>query len=338
MTPSPLTNRSVLVTGGTGSFGTAFVRHALEVGARRVVVLSRDELKQHEMRAALSDDRLRFFIGSVTDANRCAAAMRGVDYVVHAAAMKQIPTCEDNPWEAIETNVIGTRNVAMAAIGTGVTRAVFLSTDKAAQPNTHYGACKLAAERLWTQANVYAAGTETRLCATRYGNVIGSRGSVIPLFQKQAAAGEVLTITDERCSRFWMRIEEAVALVELALAESRGGEVFVPQVPSCGILTTAEASCVGSSKGWGWSWTETGIRPGEKLHETLISEDEARQTYDHGTHYRIEPDRTWTDDLPTWLKGLKIVDSNWSYRSDTNPWQLSVEEMRALIQPMEEVA
>ena len=327
MTPSTFGGRSVLVTGGTGSFGKAFVKHVLKVGVRRVVVLSRDELKQSEMMRRVPDERVRFMIGSVTDAERVKRAMRDCDFVVHAAAMKQIPACEQHPAECVNTNVLGTQVVALAAIDAGVSRAVFLSTDKAAQPNTHYGACKLAAERLWTQANVYAAGTPTRLVATRYGNVIGSRGSVVPLFERQAEEG-ALTITDRRMTRFWMKLSEAVGLVELALREGRGGEVFIPKVPSASILTVAEAVAPGVK------WAEIGIRGGEKMHETLIAEDEARNTFDMGSHYVIEPHRTW-EDLP--LLQTDALMKTKGYRSDTNPDQMDVNSFKALLNQPEEL-
>ena len=322
MTPhSPLTNRSILCTGGTGSFGVAFVRHALDVGARRVAILSRDELKQFNMRAAFQDDRLRFFVGDVRNSDRVERAMRGVDIVVHAAALKQIPTCEDNPSEAKATNIDGTENVALAAIEAGVWRGVFLSTDKAANPNTTYGACKLVAERLWNQANVYAAGTRTRLCATRYGNVIGSRGSVIPLFRQQAADGGPLTVTDPTMTRYWMRLEESVALVETALTYSRGGEVYVPHLPASDMATVAEAVAPGVDT------TVTGIRRGEKLHETLITEDEARNALNHGTFYTIEPNRTW-EHLPE--PAGDPLPAGFVYRSDTAK-QLDAVALRQLI-------
>ncbi len=320
---------SWLVTGGTGSFGHAFVRRLLDGDASRVVVLSRDELKQAEMRQEFDDPRLRFFVGNVTSQPRVERAMRGVDYVVHAAAMKRIDTCEENPAEAVETNVLGTMAVAYAVIAAGVKRAVFLSTDKAAGPFTHYGATKLCAERLWIQANVYAAGTPTRLSATRYGNVIGSRGSVIPLWKEQAKNGEPLSITDPKMSRFWMTMQQAIDLVLLTIREMHGGEVFIPHVPSADMVTVAEAVAPRVPR------KIVGVRRGEKLHETLISEDEARDTQVWSDHYRIEPERTWTDDdIPTRqdqfpsLEGYRVVNA---YRSDTNPWQLSVEEMRDLI-------
>lgn len=325
---SPLVNRRILVTGGTGSFGRAFVRHALWEGATWVAVLSRDEKKQWEMKARMSRDdrtRCRWFIGSVTDQERVARALSDVDLLVHAAAMKQIPACEENPAEAVDTNVMGTKAVALAAIAAGVERAVFLSTDKAAAPNTHYGACKLAAERLWTQSNVYAAGRRTRLVATRYGNVVGSRGSVVELWRGQLAAGEKLTVTDATMTRFWMRMAEAVGLVELALREGRGGEVFVPKVKAAGIMTLLEAVAGGPH-----AFETVGIRRNEKQHETLITEDEARDTYDHGTHYRIEPERTWVDEA-LFTPGARVdVKGGWSYRSDTAE-QLTAANLREML-------
>lgn len=320
--PSPLTNRSILVTGGTGSFGKAFVRRALDVGARRVVVFSRDELKQSEMAAAFADDRLRFMLGTVSDQDRVRRAVDGVDYVVHAAAMKQVPACEQNPWEALQTNTNGARAVAAASIDADVLRAVYLSTDKAAAPNTLYGATKLAGERIWTQANVYAANRRTRLVATRYGNVIGSRGSVVPIFEACEREGRAAMLTDPGMTRFWMRLEHAVWLVELALAESRGGEVFVPKAGSCSIATVAEAVAPSCER------KVIGPRAGEKKHEVLISEDESRMTFDHGSHYRIEPSRTW-EYLPE-LNAPRLCDG-WSYRSDTNVQRLSVDDVRSLV-------
>lgn len=316
------TGASWLVTGATGSFGNAFVRRILDDGAKRVVILSRDELKQSEMRARFNDDRLRFFIGSVTDQKRVEQAMRGIDYVVHAAAMKRIDTCELNPAEAVMTNIMGTVAVAHAVIAQGVKRAVFLSTDKAASPNTHYGATKLAAERLWVQSNVYAAGTQTRLSATRYGNVIDSRGSVIPIFRAQAESG-VLTITDPTMSRFWMRLDEAVELVLFAFREMKGGEVFIPKIPSATIANVAKAVAPNAT------WETIGTRRGEKLHEMLISEDEARDARSYPDHYRIEPERTW-DEARAGLRGLPLP-KGFSYTSDTNADQLTAVQMRELI-------
>lgn len=315
------TFRSWLVTGGTGSFGHAFVERLLADGADRIVVFSRDELKQAQMAAQFNDPRLRFMIGNVTDEARVERAMRGVDVVVHAAAMKRIETCEANPSEAVATNIQGTEAVAHAAIRAKVRRAVFLSTDKAAAPNTLYGATKLAAERLWTRANVYAAGRDTRLAATRYGNVLGSRGSVLELWKRQAETSGEVTVTDHRMTRFWMTIEQAVDLVLLAVREMQGGEVFIPKVPACGILTLAESVAPGVP------WKMVGIRRGEKLHETLVSEDEARDTTDRGSHFCIEPERTWEDAPRSRVEGLP---EGFAYRSDTNADQLTAERLREM--------
>lgn len=311
---------SWLITGGTGSFGKAFARRLLDTGASRVVILSRDELKQAEMAAEFGDRRLRFLIGSVADAERVELAMRGVENVVHAAAMKRIDTCEANPSEAVETNLIGTGVVARAAIAAGVRKAVFLSTDKAAAPNTLYGATKLCAERLWVQSNVYAAGTATRFSATRYGNVLGSRGSVVPIFRSQAEAGE-LTVTDERMTRFYMPMSAAVDLVLLAFKEMRGGEVFVPKIQAASILTMAQAIAPGVPH------RVIGVRPGEKLHETLISEDEARVTRDRGAFYVIEPERTWEDE---WQASGTPMPDGFVFRSDMAD-RFTVEELRGLV-------
>lgn len=281
---------SWLITGGTGSFGHAFTCHLLDDAAtERVVIYSRDELKQAEMRTAFGDDpRLRFFVGTVDDEQRITEAMEGVEYVVHAAAMKRVEVCEDNPWAAVLTNVIGTRCVARACKANNVRKAVFLSTDKAAAPFTSYGVTKLQAERLWLRSNVYTARQRTRFSATRYGNVIGSRGSVVQIFERQALEGGPLTVTHPEMTRFWMRMAEAVALVDLALHEMRGGEVFVPKIAASSVLTLAEAIAPGVPT------VTTGLRPGEKIHETLICEFEARDTYDCGDHYRIEPEsRSW---------------------------------------------
>lgn len=319
---SPLTNRSVVIVGGTGTFGKAFARRALDVGASRVGIFSRDELKQSDMRATFNDDRLRFMIGSVTDSSRVARALRGADIVVNAAALKQVPACESNPSEAKRTNTDGAEIVAAAAIDAGVWRGVYLSTDKACAANTFYGSTKAAGERLWIQSNVYAAGTRTRLVATRYGNVIGSRGSVIPKWQQQAANGEPLTITDPGMTRFWMTIDQAVLLVERAIRDGRGGEVFIPRIPSCTMAVVSEAIAPESDQ------THIPVRPGEKLHEMLVSEDEAHRTFNCGDHFRIEPDRTW-EYLPP--LGWPTMPQGWSYRSDTNPQKLTIPEMRTLI-------
>ena len=326
---SALSGKSILVTGGSGSFGHAFVRRALDDGARRVVIFSRGEAKQAEMRTVFeSDPRLRFFLGDVRDFARVSDAMRGVDIVVHAAAQKRVESCEADPSEAVATNITGTLNVARAAILEGVAQGCFLSTDKAAAPNTLYGATKLCAERLWLGSNVYAAGTVTRLSATRYGNVIASTGSVVPLWRAQFAERKPLTITDVQMTRFWMGMDQAVELVVLALTEMRGGEVFVPKIGSAPVLDLARAIVEGSGI-YAPGHIETGLRPGEKRHEMLISAEEARHTYDAGTHYVIEPEARLWGELPT--LPFPLVASGFSYESDSNPEQLSVDTLRRMV-------
>jgi UDP-N-acetylglucosamine 4,6-dehydratase len=312
-----------LITGGTGSFGQAFTRHLLTTDVARVAILSRDEAKQAAMRQAFGDDpRLRFFIGDVRDAVRVMDACRGVDVVVHAAATKRVETCEENPNEAVATNVLGTMHLARACIERGVGRAVFLSTDKAASPNTLYGATKQVAERLWLGANIYAAGAGTRFACTRYGNVLGSTGSVVPLWRGQVARGEPITITDAGMSRFWMRMADAVALVRLALAHMQGGEVFIPKVGRAWITDLAEAIAPGHPV------TVVGLRPGEKIHETLITEDESRAARDAGTHYVIEPE------LVTWgqrtASRLPWVGPGFVYRSDRGE-MLTVDQLKGMV-------
>jgi UDP-N-acetylglucosamine 4,6-dehydratase len=315
-----LANQTVLITGGSGTFGHAFARYALDAGARKVIVFSRGEAKQAAMRAEFQDERMRFFVGDVRDPERIMDALRGVDICIHAAALKRVEVCEQDPDEAVLTNVVGTRNVARACIERGVSKAIFLSTDKAAAPNTHYGATKLCAERMWLAQNVYSAGTPTRFSATRYGNVIGSTGSVIPLWESQKHTG-VITVTHAAMTRFFMSIVEAVELVALALEQMRGGEVFVPKIHATRITDLAQSVAPGCS------FHFTGIRPGEKLHETLITEDEARSTYDMGTHYIIEPEtRTWGDVLPL---NYPLVPPGFTLRSDTAP-QFSTSSLRKL--------
>ena len=319
-----------LITGGTGSFGHAFVRHLLSDSTTgRVVVLSRDELKQAQMRVEFPDKRMRFFIGSVTDPERVGLAMRGIDYVIHAAAMKRVETCEENPHEAFTVNTYGTQVVARAALLAGVKRALFLSTDKAVEPNTMYGTTKLSAERLWTASNVYAAGTDTRYAATRYGNVLGSRGSVVGFWRGQADRGESLSVTDPDMTRFWMTIDNAVALIAMALREMRGGEVFIPKVGASNLMTLARATTQDADSFVGLGWQRVGTRPGEKMHEALIGVEEARSAYEYDEHYRIEPHaRTWEDNVQE--LGAPVPEG-FSYRSDTTPHQLTVEQLREML-------
>ena len=324
---SVLAGRSVLVTGGSGSFGHAFVKYALAHGASRVAVYSRDELKQSVMRRAIPDERLRLFVGDIRDRDRLGLAMRGVHDVVHAGAMKRIEVCEQEPWEAVATNIIGTENVARACMGTGVERAIFLSSDKAAEPSSLYGLTKGTGERLWCQANAYSAGTVTRFTATRYGNVVGSRGSVLELWRRQKAAGEPLTVTHEFASRFWMPMSVAVELVVTALREMRSGEIFVPRIGSASVLDLARA--VAEPPMYLPGHRLTGLLPAEKLHEVLVTADEARHTYDAGTHYIIEPEsRTWGDVEP---RALPKVPEGFEYRSDLNEQQLTIDQLREMI-------
>ena len=262
---------SVLITGGTGSFGTAFVRRMITTyEPKRLVVFSRDEQKQHALEQELKHPALRFFVGDVRDRDRLELAMRGIDIVIHAAAMKIVPTCERDPYECLRTNVFGAENVARAALRMGVDRVIALSTDKAAAPLNLYGASKLAAEKLFVAANGIAAGM-TRYSVVRYGNVVGSRGSVIPLFKKLASEGKPLPITDYAMTRFWITLPQAVDFVLTSLDVMTGGEIFVPKLPSMHITNLAKA--IGGAK---VRMPVIGIRPGEKLHETLITADEAR--------------------------------------------------------------
>jgi UDP-N-acetylglucosamine 4,6-dehydratase len=281
---SDLRQRVWLVTGATGSFGHAFVETLLrDHDPAAVRIYSRDELKQYELRERFNDDpRLRFLIGDVRDLSRLELATRGVDIIIHAAALKQVPACEYNPFEAVQTNVVGAENVVTAAIASGVERVISLSTDKAVNPVNLYGATKLCAEKIITQANAYAADSVSRFSTVRYGNVVGSRGSVIPLFLRQADTGE-LTITDADMTRFWVTLPEVVNFVLLALQQMEGGEIFVPKLPSMRIRDVADAIAPNAT------WKTIGIRPGEKVNEILITEDESRQAADFDSYFAIYP-------------------------------------------------
>lgn len=320
---SPIQGRDLLVTGGTGSFAQAFVQRALDLGARRVVIFSRGEAKQAQMRATMPDPRLRYCIGDVRDETRLRQACRGVDIVVHAAALKRVEVCEGEPREAVLTNVLGTINVAHACIEAGVRWAVLLSTDKACNPATMYGSTKLSAERAWIQGNVYAAGTNTRFSATRYGNVLGSTGSVVPVWREQMQSGRI-KITDPTMTRFWMTMDEAVDLVHLAIERMRGGEVFIPKITSSSLGDLAHAVAPGVE------WEVIPVRPGEKIHESLIGADEAPYTYDADTHYLIEPA------LPLWehrtSPAAERVPDGFSYASHTNPFRCDASDLCAMLQ------
>jgi UDP-N-acetylglucosamine 4,6-dehydratase/5-epimerase len=321
---SVLERSSILVTGGTGSFGKAFLRYVLDnEDPKRVVVFSRDELKQHECRRLFGDDpRLRWFIGDIRDRNRLERAMHGVDYVVHAAALKQVDTAEYNPFEYVQTNVYGSQNVIEAAIDQGVQKVVALSTDKASSPINLYGATKLCSDRMFVSANHYAAHHPTRFSVVRYGNVMGSRGSVIPVFRDLAARGESLPITDKRMTRFWITLPQAVQFVVDSFDQMAGGELYVPRIPSMRVTDLAEAVAPGAAT------HEIGIRPGEKLHEEMIAADDSRRTLRLGDRYVIMPYVAgWGYEPPA---DGQPVEDGWSYQSDSNDLWLDVEELRDL--------
>lgn len=292
MTVPVWAGRSVLVTGGTGSFGHAVVPVALAGGATRVVVYSRDEVKQSQMRAAFPDARMRFFLGDVRDADRLAQALRGVDTVLHAAALKQVPACEYNPVEAVRTNVDGTVNVVKAALAGDVRQLVMLSTDKACNPNTLYGATKLCAEKIVSAANALRGPHGCRFSGVRYGNVAGSRGSVIPLWREALRTGQPLPMTDPRMTRFWFTLGGAVALVERALTEMRGGEFFVPKLPAFRLDDLA-AALWPDSPHTPVAVHVTGMRHAEKLHEAMLGPDEA--SVDLGWAYALVPPHWWCE-------------------------------------------
>ncbi|MBJ7596054.1 MAG: UDP-N-acetylglucosamine 4,6-dehydratase (inverting) [Candidatus Dormibacteraeota bacterium] len=322
--------RTILVTGGTGSFGNHFTRALLaHANPAAVRIFSRDELKQSEMARRIDDPRLRFLIGDVRDRDRLRRAVDGVDIVVHAAALKQVPACEYNPFEAVRTNILGAQNVAEVCIDAGVPRAVALSTDKAVSPANLYGATKLCAERLFIQANVYAGAHQTLLSCVRYGNVVGSRGSVIPLFLDQASSGE-LTVTDERMTRFWITLDQAVAFVVECISRMQGGELFIPKIPSMRVLELAEAVAPGLPIRY------TGIRPGEKLHESLITPEEARHTLDAGWCYVVEPEHQFWGGRQ--IPGATPVAEDFVYSSDRNTEWLDVDALRGLLASGQRIA
>lgn len=323
------TNKIVLVTGGTGSFGKKVIRILLdEYKPAKVIVYSRDELKQHEMRAAgYEDHNLRYFIGDVRDLDRMRRAFEGVDIVIHAAALKQVPACEYNPMEAIKTNILGSSNVIDAALDAGVEKVIALSTDKAVNPINLYGATKLAAEKLFIQSNSYAGGRKTRFACVRYGNVVGSRGSVVPMFLRQRDSGQV-TVTDERMTRFWISLDQGARFVIRCVEQMHGGEVFVPKIPSMSIIDLAKTIAPDAEI------NVVGIRPGEKLHEVLISEDEARTTIELDDMFVVQPaEALWFG--REWEKVGKLVEGDYRYASNTNKQWMTVEKINDIIKPIE---
>jgi len=322
-----LTNSTILITGGTGSFGNTFVPLTLEkYNPKKLIIYSRDEMKQWEMAKKFQEDsRVRFFIGDVRDKDRLYRALDGVDYVVHAAATKIVPTAEYNPFECVKTNINGAMNLIDACIDKGIKRCVALSTDKASQPVNLYGATKLCSDKLFIAGNSYAGKKNTRFAIVRYGNVMGSRGSVIPLFIEQAKTGDV-TITDERMTRFMISLEQGVELVWHAFDDMEGGEIYVKKIPSMKLTDISHAVSETAKQ------KNIGIRPGEKLHEQMIGFEDAPYTYEYKEHFKILPQiHEWNND-PYRIKDGKLVSSDFSYTSDNNQQWMTVEELKVWIE------
>ena len=314
-----LNNKTILVTGGVGSFGQEFVRIVLkEQNPRSIRVYDHDELKSVEMERKFQDPRLRFFVGDVRDKDRLNRAMNGVDVVVHTAALKHVPICEYNPIEAVKTNIEGTVRVIDAAIDNNVEKTILISTDKAVHPVNMYGATKMVAEKLFVQGNAYTGSRNVKFSCARYGNVIASNGSVIPLFQEQKKTGEI-TITDENMTRFWITLEQGVQFVIQSIENMEGGEIFIPKIPSMKLTDLADAIALGIKQ------RITGIRPGEKLHETLITAQEAIHTKDFGIYFIIEPEFSfWNKENH---KGGQQLPANFTYTSDNNDSWITKEQM-----------
>lgn len=330
------TNKTILITGGTGSFGKKFISTVLAQypDVKKIIVYSRDEFKQFMMSNMPEYqpyiDKLRFFIGDVRDKERLRLAMEGVDYVIHAAALKQVPACEYNPFEAIKTNIMGAQNVIDICLERNVKKVIALSTDKASSPINLYGATKLCSDKLFIAANGYGGKKPTRFSVVRYGNVAGSRGSVIPFFQQLAKEGkDSLPITDPNMTRFWLKLENAVWLVLKAFEVMQGGELFVKKIPSMRIMDLAKAIApeLGTHI--------IGIRPGEKIHEQMISQEDARHTLEFDDYYIIQPDLTWWKNEAKNIGG-KPVPEDFSYNSGTNTEWLSISDMQKLIENLEE--
>lgn len=323
-----LNGKTILITGGTGSFGNHFTDYVLQhYKPKKIIIYSRDEFKQFQMRNRLMehDAVMRYFIGDVRDEARLRRAFEGVDYVIHAAALKQVPACEYNPNEAIKTNIHGAMNVIEAALDSGVKRVVALSTDKAVNPVNLYGGTKLVSDKLFIAANSYSGYKDTRFAIVRYGNVAGSRGSVIPFFRSLVESGETeLPITDFEMTRFWISLEQGVQLVIKALGESRGGETFIAKIPSFKITDLARAilpEC---------TMKEVGIREGEKLHEVMVTKEDSLYTYEYDQHFIVYPHMSWWTDNNA-IQGGRPVAHGFEYSSGTNSWWLTVEQLRALL-------
>lgn len=328
-----LDDKAILVTGGTGSFGNAFTKYVLEnYSPKKVIIYSRDEYKQFIMRNKLKeyDDTMRYFIGDVRDEARLRRACQGVDYIIHAAALKQVPACEYNPIEAIRTNIEGATNVINAALDTGVQKVVALSTDKAVNPVNLYGGTKLVSDKLFVAANAYRGASGPTFSVVRYGNVAGSRGSVIPFFKNLISNGAMeLPITDFRMTRFWISLAEGVELVVKALSDAKGGETFISKIPSFKIVDLA------SAMGPGIKQVEVGIREGEKLHECMVPAADSLTTYEYEKNYIVYPHMEWCDLEKSVLPGGRKVEPGFVYDSGLNTEWLSVEELRELISQMD---
>lgn len=319
-----LNDKTILITGGTGSFGKAFIKKVLaEHNPRKVIIYSRDEFKQYEMQQKFTDKRLRYFLGDVRDRDRLFRALKGVDYVVHAAAIKHVPAAEYNPFEAIQTNVMGAQNVITSCIDAGVEKVIALSTDKACNPVNLYGATKLCSDKLFIAANAYVGDGKNKFSVVRYGNVLGSRGSIVPLFKKLAEGKEDIPITDDRMTRFWITLPQAVQFVIDSFDIMNGGELFIPKIPSMKIVDLATAIAPESKI------RIIGIRPGEKLHEMMISGDDSRNLYEFKDRYIKLPDFPfWHVETPS---GAKPVEPGFVYASDTNKQWIGVEELRKIL-------
>lgn len=323
-----LNGKTILVTGGTGSFGKRFVRRVLsKFRPEKLIVFSRDEFKQYEMQRMMDDPCLRFFIGDVRDKDRLYRAFEGVEYLIHAAALKQVPSAEYNPFEAIKTNIIGAQNIIDVAIDIGIRRIVALSTDKACNPVNLYGATKLCSDKLFIAGNSYAGRKITRFGVVRYGNVVGSRGSVVPHFL-QLKKGDSVPVTDERMTRFWITLDQGVDFVLKALDQMQGGEIFVPKIPTATIVDIAKA-IVPKCK-----IKIIGVRPGEKLHELLISIEDGRRTLEYPEHFVIQPDFPWWSDEKR-KNGGESVRDGFVYSSDQNPWRLTMGEIEKMVRELQ---
>ena len=329
-------DKSVLITGGTGSFGKKFTERILsDYNPKRIVIYSRDEFKQDQMKKSFAArypdkiNKLRFFIGDVRDKDRLYRAFKNIDYVIHAAAMKQVPACEYNPFEAIKTNIHGAQNIVDAAIDCKVEKVVALSTDKAVNPINLYGGTKLVSDKLFISGNAYSGGKGTIFSVVRYGNVAGSRGSVIPFFKSILEnGGKTLPITDFRMTRFWITLDEGVDLVFKAIKESRGGETYISKIPSFKITDLAKALCEDVDM------KEIGIREGEKLDEIMITKDDSRMTYEYDKHYIIYPHFDWWDSQKYMTPGGKLVKEGFEYDSGKNTEWLTVAQLRDLLKQL----